>query len=469
MAICSTLAERSCATLPKMPQQFLRRARADAGNILQARLNGALRAALPVKTHGEAVRFIANLLDQMKDRGVVFQPDGLILLPEDVNDFFLLGNAGDGLVDDFELFERRRGRVQLAESAVDQDQARERFLLFLQAPVAPLDGFLHAREIVVSPFAANDEFPVIGFFHPPVFPHHHRGHRVRALQVRDVEALDAPRRFRQAERLFERLDDGFRAGLQHAEALLEGVARVFLHQFQKGVFRAALRHQNFHAAARRFEMRAALGEDFLEKFAILEIHGHVNGARQIRGVEIELLQQRRQKFGGLEFRKVFPVKIAPVHDAPAAKVEQIHGHQRRLGVPREDVDVVALRRRRFFGALRFPRACAEGRGTPRPARSVRCRKPPACGIRGFPSGRARRPSRNNFVSRAASAYFSSVVESGNARPVAPANVILQAGPRVRARQVHRAGRNAERLVDEMDDPVREAVRENTARNKSSRL
>ena len=63
------------------------------------------------------------------------------------------------------------------------------------------------------------------------------------------------------------------------------------------------------------------------------------------------------------------------------------------------------------------------------------------------------------MSRAASAYFSSVVEPGNARPVAPANVILQAGPRVRARQVHRAGRNAKRLVDEVDDPVREAVRE----------
>ena len=49
-------------------------------------------------------------------------------------------------------------------------------------------------------------------------------------------------------------------------------------------------------------------------------------------------------------------------------------------------------------------------------------------------------------------------QTRNARPVAAANVILQAGPRVRARQVHRAGGNAKRFVDEVDDPVGKAVR-----------
>ena len=60
-------------------------------------------------------------------------------------------------------------------------------------------------------------------------------------------------------------------------------------------------------------------------------------------------------------------------------------------------------------------------------------------------------------------------QPGNARTVAPANVILQARPRMLARQVHRAGGNAKCLVDEVDDPVREAMREERARNKSSRL
>jgi hypothetical protein len=115
----------------EIPEQFLSRARADAGNVFQPCLNRAFRAALPMKTHGEAVRFIADLLDEMKDRGVMFQPDGLILLAEDKNNLFLFGNAGDGLIDDFEFFERRCGRMKLADSAIDQDQPRKRFLLFL--------------------------------------------------------------------------------------------------------------------------------------------------------------------------------------------------------------------------------------------------------------------------------------------------------------------------------------------------
>ena len=99
----------------------------DAGYIFEPRLNDAFCAALPVKTHRESVRFVANLLDQVKDRGMVLQPDGLIFLTEDVDDFFLLGDAGDGLIDHFKLLQRRRGGVQLAQSAVDQDQAREGF------------------------------------------------------------------------------------------------------------------------------------------------------------------------------------------------------------------------------------------------------------------------------------------------------------------------------------------------------
>ena len=47
--------------------------------------------------------------------------------------------------------------------------------------------------------------------------------------------------------------------------------------------------------------------------------------------------------------------------------------------------------------------------------------------------------------------------------MAAANVILQAGARVRARQVHRAGRNAKRFVNEMHDAVRQAVREKGAK------
>src|ERR1700676_2167155 len=99
----------------KIPQQFLSDARTDSGNILQPRMNGAFAAPLPVKADDEAVRFVANLLDQMKDRGMMLQPDRLVFLAQNVNNFFLFRNAGDGLVDDFEFFERPAGGGQLAD------------------------------------------------------------------------------------------------------------------------------------------------------------------------------------------------------------------------------------------------------------------------------------------------------------------------------------------------------------------
>ena len=45
------------------PQQFLCCARADARDIFKASLNRALCASLAVKTHGEAMGFVANQLD----------------------------------------------------------------------------------------------------------------------------------------------------------------------------------------------------------------------------------------------------------------------------------------------------------------------------------------------------------------------------------------------------------------------
>jgi len=147
-------------------------------------------------------------------------------------------------------FPAPRRRVELAEAPVDQDQVGEGFLFFLEAAITALNDFLHAREIVISPFATNDELAIAGFFHPPVFPHNHRSHRVGALQMGDIEALDSARRLRQPEGLLERVDNRLRAGLQRPEALLEGVARILFNQLQEGVLRAPLRHQNFDAAAR---------------------------------------------------------------------------------------------------------------------------------------------------------------------------------------------------------------------------
>src|ERR1700722_13128542 len=107
------------------------RARADSGDILEPRLDGAFGTALPMKAHSEAVRFITNLLDQMKNWRVAFQPNGLILLAKYVDNLLLFRDARDGLVDDFQLFKSRARRVELPDSAIDQNQAGEGFRFFL--------------------------------------------------------------------------------------------------------------------------------------------------------------------------------------------------------------------------------------------------------------------------------------------------------------------------------------------------
>lgn len=46
-------------------QQLLRGALADAGNFRERRSQPSAGSPLPVKRHGKAVRFVANLLDQV--------------------------------------------------------------------------------------------------------------------------------------------------------------------------------------------------------------------------------------------------------------------------------------------------------------------------------------------------------------------------------------------------------------------
>ena len=59
---------------------------------------------------------------------------------------------------------------------------------------------------------------------------------------------------------------------------------------------------------------------------------NMNLPRYVRLIEIHLLHQRFDQLGRLEFDLVLPEELAPVHDVAVAHVEQIHRHQRRLGV-----------------------------------------------------------------------------------------------------------------------------------------
>ena len=79
----------------------------------------------------------------------------------------------------------------------------------LQSLVAARDYLAHGSKIVHAFDGADDEFAVVRLLHLAVFPHHHRGHGFRALNVGDVEALDALGQFGQAEGFLQFFLNGF--------------------------------------------------------------------------------------------------------------------------------------------------------------------------------------------------------------------------------------------------------------------
>ena len=154
--------------------------------------------------HGETMRLVANGLDEMQNRRESVENDRLVFLSQHVNDLFAFGDRGQRLVDDADRFQRVRGGVQLPQAAIDQDQPGHRLAFGEQPRIAPRHHFVHAGEIVVAFHRADDEFAIVRLLHPAVFPHHHAGDFVRALDVRDVETLDALGRLGQPERFLHR-------------------------------------------------------------------------------------------------------------------------------------------------------------------------------------------------------------------------------------------------------------------------
>ena len=124
--------------------------------------------------------------------------------------------------------------------------------------------------------------------------------------------------------------------MHDAETLLERVFRVGFDQRQQRLLLPALRHQDLHFVA------ALFAQQFFQRLAILEIHRHVDAAGDVLLIEINLLEQRREEFVGLEIEQILPEVFAAIDDAAVAQVEQVGGDQRRLGVVSQNIDVLAL-------------------------------------------------------------------------------------------------------------------------------
>ena len=123
-----------------------------------------------------------------------------------------------------------------------------------------------------------------------------RGDGFRALDVGDVEALDARGQLGQHERVGEGLLNGFARGLEDAEALRVGLLGVLAGEVDEGAFFSALRDGDFDA------MAGALAEEGGERFAVVEVDRDEDGARDVVLVDVELLEEGGEDGTGVEPR-----------------------------------------------------------------------------------------------------------------------------------------------------------------------
>ena len=228
-----------------MLQQTLARLLPDARNFQQFARAVAHLPPLAVERHRKAMRFIAHHLHYVQYWRVMVNDYRLALLPEDIDHFFPLGDRRQRLVGDLQRLQRFGGGMQLPDAAIDQHQAGHLLIFRQHAFVSAAHNLAHGGKIIHPGDAANDELAVVGFFHLAFFPHHHRGHGFGALNVGNIEALDARGQRRQLQRVLQRLLHDFHLRLQYAEALLERLLGIARRQIHQRTLLSTLRNQNF--------------------------------------------------------------------------------------------------------------------------------------------------------------------------------------------------------------------------------
>ena len=95
--------DADAADAAEVLEEALAGAGADAGDGVEFGLAVAHLAAFAVVGDGEAVGFIADLLDEVEDGGAALEDDGAIFAAEDVDDLFFLCDGGEGLGGEAEL------------------------------------------------------------------------------------------------------------------------------------------------------------------------------------------------------------------------------------------------------------------------------------------------------------------------------------------------------------------------------
>ena len=171
-----------------------------------------------------------------------------------------------------------------------------------------MDHFAHGGEVVDAEDGHDLEFAIELLVHLAVFPDDERGHGFSALDVGDVEALDAAGQLGEHEGVGEGLLNGLARGLEDAEALDVGLLGVLAGEVDEGSLFAALGDGDLDA------MAGALGEQVGEGFAVVEIDGDEDGAGDVVLVDVELLEEGAEDGAGVEGGlRWSPQRLKPGH------------------------------------------------------------------------------------------------------------------------------------------------------------
>jgi hypothetical protein len=154
--------------------------------------------------------------------------------------------------------------------------------------------FAHGGEVVDAEDGHDFEFAVGGLVHLAVFPDDHGGYGFSALDVGDVEALDAAGEFGEHEGVGEGFLDGFAGRLEDAEALDEGLFCILSGEVDEGAFFSALRDGDFYAVVDAF------AEEGGEGFAVVEVDGDKDGAGDVLLIDVELFEEGGEDYAGVE-------------------------------------------------------------------------------------------------------------------------------------------------------------------------
>ena len=228
----------------------------DAGQLVEHRAGHGLVPAAAVVGDREAMRLVADALQQLQlGGGVVEHQRRAAAGDEDLLDPLGQRDHAHALL--AKAAQHRQPGAQLALAAVDHDQVGERrearvvggivgrdLELPLPLGIAPREHLRHRRVVVGGARRGADrEAPVVGLLRRGALEHDHRGDRVGAAEVGDVEALDPDRGGVQAESLLqalERLHPRLATALGFQPLLVEGQLGVALGELEDAPLLTAL-------------------------------------------------------------------------------------------------------------------------------------------------------------------------------------------------------------------------------------